>query len=211
MKNSTRIKSNRILMVEGNHDEQFFEKLLDYMGFGKGDIQIIIAEGKGNFGPMIKLLSNPISPKKITRIGFVRDADADEHPAHSAFQSICSHLEKNQLPVPKTMSEVTEGDPQCGIFIMPDNESGGMLESLCLESIQNQVILEAIDQYMRAVEKNDAEMYGKLNQPKSRILTYLAGRHPYSNTVGLGAKQEHFDLSHECFDCVKHFLNRLYR
>lgn len=109
------------------------------------------------------------------------------------------------------MSEVTEGNPQCGIFIMPDNESGGMLESLCLESIQNQVILESIDQYMRAVEKNDAEMYAKLNQPKSRILTYLAGRHPYSNTVGLGAKQEHFDLSHECFDCVKHFLNRLYR
>ena len=125
MKNSTRIKSNRILMVEGNHDKQFFEELSAYMGFGEGDIQIIITEGKGNFGPTIQLLSNPISLKKITRIGFVRDAD--ERPAHSAFQSICSHLEKNQFPVPKTMSEVTESDPQCGIFIMPDNESGGML------------------------------------------------------------------------------------
>lgn len=169
MKNSIRIKSNRILMVEGNHDKQFFEELSAYMDFGKDDIQIIITEGKGNFGPMIKLLSNPISPKKITRIGFVRDTD--EHPAHSVFQSICSHLEKNRFPVPKTMSEVTEGDPQCGIFIMPNNESGGMLESLCLESIQNQVISEAIDQYMSAVEKNNAAMYGKLNQPKSRILT----------------------------------------
>lgn len=209
MKNSIRINCNRILVVEGNHDKQFFEKLLAYMGFGEGDIQIIITEGKSDFGPTIQLLSNPNSPKKITRIGFVRDAD--ELPARSAFQSICSHLKKNGFPVPKTMSEVTEGHPQCGIFIMPDNESGGMLESLCLESIQNQVILEAIDQYMRAVEKNDAEMYGKLNQPKSRILTYLAGRHPYSNTVGLGAVQGHFDFSHECFDCVKHFLNRLYR
>lgn len=54
-------------------------------------------------------------------------------------------------------------------------------------------------------------MYGKLNQPKSRILTYLAGRHCYPNTVGLGAVKGQFDFSHECFDCVKHFLNRLYR
>lgn len=109
MKNSIRIKSNRILVVEGNHDEQFFEKLLAYMGFGEDGIQIIITEGKGNFGPTIQLLPNPNLPK-ITRIGFVRDAD--EHPARSAFQSICSHLEKNGFPVPKTMSEVTEGDPK---------------------------------------------------------------------------------------------------
>lgn len=108
MKKIIRIKSNRILMVEGNHDKQFFEELLAYMDFAEDDIQIIITEGKDSFGPTIKLLlSNPISLKKITRIGFVRDAD--ERPAHSAFQSICSHLEKNQLPVPKTMSEVAEG------------------------------------------------------------------------------------------------------
>ena len=93
---------------EGNHDKQFFEKLSAYMGFAEHDIQIIPTGGKGDFGPKIQLLSNPNLPKKITRIGFVRDAD--EHPARSAFQSICPHLEKNRFPVPKTMSEVTEGD-----------------------------------------------------------------------------------------------------
>ena len=82
MKNSIRINCNRILMVEGDHDKQFFEKLSAYMGFGKDDIQIIITGGKGNFGSTIQLLSNPNLPK-ITRIGFVRDAD--EHPARSAF------------------------------------------------------------------------------------------------------------------------------
>lgn len=64
MKKSIRIKSNRILVVEGNHDKQFFEKLLDYMDFGTDDIQIIKTKGKDNFGPTIQLLSNPNSPKK---------------------------------------------------------------------------------------------------------------------------------------------------
>ena len=93
---------------------------------------------------------------------------------------------------------------------MPDNESCGMLESLCLRSIQGKAILKSIDQYMEAVKNNDAEMYRKLNLPKSKILTYLAGRDPYSNTVGLGAKKKHFAFNHECFDRVKCFLNRLY-
>ena len=207
------IEREYVLVVEGIDDMRFFEGLLkrsNDIDFDINNIQIITTNGKSGFPGKIQWVSRPDRMKKITRIGFVRDAD--EHPAYSAFQSVCSHLKTNGFPVPKTMSEVTEGHPQCGIFIMPDNESGGMLESLCLESIQNQVVLvEAIDQYMRGVEKNDAEMYGKLNQPKSRILTYLAGRHPYSNTVGPGAEKKHFDFSRTCFSRVKHFLNRLYR
>ena len=205
------IKREYVLMVEGPSDMNFFQGLLkrsDDIDLDRSKMQIITANGKNFFPNKIDWLKRPDRKKKITRIGFVRDAD--ENPAQSAFQSICHFLKENSFPVPQRLSDITQGDLRCGIFIMPDNESRGMLESLCLESIQSLPIAPSIDRYLDAVKENSAEMYDKLNLPKSKVLTYLAGRYPDSGNVGLGAQQGHFNFRHECFNPVKNFLNRLY-
>ena len=207
MKN-TKLFDELTLWVEGSHDEHFFKKLLAHIGFK--DVHIFNTNGKDNFSNCFGRLCKQ-DTEIIKRICFVQDAD--KNPAKSAFDSICHYLKKDEspFPVPEEISDMTEGNPKCGIFIMPDNESKGTIESLCLKSIKDKEIFKSIEQYLDAVEENDAKMYRKLNLPKSQILAYLAGKHPYSYSVGLGTQQGHFDLDHPCFDKLKDFLKRLYK
>ncbi len=209
MSDQLQINSTSVLAVEGKDETNFFAALLENQNII--GVQVVDIGGKDKFSASFRALANIEEFKNITRLGVVRDAESNL--ALSAFQSICGVLKQTQLPVPRQPGQVTAGTmPLVGIYIMPDNRGTGMLEDLCLQTVQEQPVNSCIEDYLECFLKYHSEKEKKrINRSKSRVMAYLATRSPIVNSLGLGAKEGYWDFTHPCFDDLKKFLESLYR
>lgn len=69
---------------------------------------------------------------QIFSLGFVLDADRDEVPA-ARFQALAKKLAAFNLQLPTEPGAIANGEPRCGVFVMPDNASAGTLETILLD------------------------------------------------------------------------------
>lgn len=207
MEMNFRIQTTKLLAVEGKDECNFFESLL--RNERMNGIQLVDIGGKDKFQIELPLLTKLEGFRNIEAIGFIRDAE--DLIADAAFKSVCETLRKNNLPVPASINGLADDKPKIGIFIMPDNQSRGTLESLCLLSLQGQKIKDCINDYLSCFypDMNQSEK-DKFNEPKSRVLSYLASRAPIVNSLGLGAQNGYWDFSRGCFDEIKKFLHALF-
>lgn len=135
----------------------------------------------------------------------------EESQANSAFSSICFQLENNNLPVPNSINEVTEKeDKLIGVFIMPNNNDEGMLEDLCLQSIENDIVNQCINDYIECCSSIPYYPKEKLNISKTKVRSYLAIKDPNIKSLGISAKKGYWDFEHSCFDKIKTFINKLF-
>lgn len=201
------ITEKQLLLVEGKDEYNFFEALLAYENIQ--GVQKIDIGGKDKFPKHFPLLVKTYNFDQVLSIGLVRDAEVNR--AESAFQSLCDNLKNHNLPVPSTINALNLGPPKVGIFIMPDNQGAGMLENLCLKTIEGQNIEKCLDDYLSCVSVNmvpsEREQF---NEPKAKVQAYLAARVPIVNSLGLSAKAGYWNFAHPCFEEIKQFLHSLF-
>jgi len=121
-----KIESNKLLAVEGKEECNFFKALLKFERIN--NVHTIDIGGKDKFKYDFHALYSMDGFDKVISIGFVRDAE--DQGVESAFKSICSIIRKKNLPIPSRPKEVLTTYPKVGIFIMPNNETEGMLEDI---------------------------------------------------------------------------------
>jgi hypothetical protein len=203
-----RIIEEQLLLVEGKDECNFFEALLTHERIE--EVQCIDIGGKDKFSQEFPLLVKMEGFKAVSAIGLVRDAEVNQ--AQSAFDSLCHTLNKHNLPVPSTPNVLNLGPPKVNIFIMPDNQGAGMLENLCLKTIEGQAIEKCLCDYLACILANKVflEEQEKFNEPKAKVQAYLAMRAPIVNSLGLGAKAGYWNFLHPGFDEVKKFLHTLF-
>jgi hypothetical protein len=214
MQENLEIKSSKVLIVEGLDECNFFEVLLKSLEIK--DVQMINAGGSEKFATEFPAVYLATGFSQIGRLGFVRDAE--DNRAECAFESLCNVLKKHELPAPAKINFVDKtANPQIGIFIMPDNQNTGMLETLCLQTLQDLPINQCVDAYINCTSLHRTEATNipetenaKFNEPKARVQTYLASCVPIRNSLGLGAKKGYWNLEHSCFDGIKNFLKELF-
>lgn len=61
-------------------------------------------------------------------IAVILDADSKESAA-DRFVGLAVKLRELRLPVPDRAGAISQQDPRCGIFVLPDNASAGTLET----------------------------------------------------------------------------------
>lgn len=208
MDKSFRIESSRLLTVEGKDECNFFEALLQHININK--VQIVDIGGKDKFPNEFQNLYNMEGFNKIECLGFVRDAE--KKPAQSAFDSICNILKKHKLPIPSKINEIEKNCSPCiGIFIMPDNAGAGMLENLCLKTIELLPQYACVNEFIACFTQHQLENEKVVfNDPKARVQTYLASRSPIVNCLGQGALKGYWNFDHACLDDIKKFLKSLF-
>jgi len=83
------------------------------------------------------------------------DADSDISPKER-FENIKKGLQHLNFmsELPKLPGEVALGNPHCGLFIMPDNQSAGTLEDLLLECAEQAYpsLLQCTENFLNCVE-----------------------------------------------------------
>lgn len=194
------INKKKVIVVEGKNEIKFFEALLEYMEIA--DYEIYDVKGKNNFKNEIPALVRTTGFSDVEVFAVIRDADND---ANSAFESIKNILKKQGLKPPTKMNQFSRATdkPIVGIYIMPGNSDTGMLEDLCLRTVEKHPAMICVNSFINCVKE--------LNEPprnlsKAKAQAFLAAMPEIVNSVGIGAKKGYWDFDSEKLNDLKSFL-----
>jgi len=150
--------------------------------------------------------------EKVTGLGIIRDAE--DKPAQSAFDSACDSLKAANIQPPGAIGEAQqipfrERLLNVGVFILPNCQDEGMLESLCLKyvEIHHATTLQCVDNYYDCLKDNGVTL--PTNLTKARTWTFLAAQNLSDPLVGRAAQANIWPWDDRAFDQIKQFLRSL--
>jgi hypothetical protein len=146
------ITERKLLVVEGNDDKRFFEALLRHLKIS--GVQCIAIGGRDEMRKVETWRALTATPRfsQVEAVAIIRDADAS---AQSAFQSLRDVLGNVGLPQPSAPFQVQLSTPKVCVMILPDAESQGELEDLCLRALAGKPVLECIEQFFQCVQQRE--------------------------------------------------------
>ena len=201
----TRIRSDRLLLVEGRDEVNLFDALMKHCLDAEPAVQVIDAGGKDRLPNNLRALSTAAAARPSLRaIGVVRDADDD---AAGAFGSVCDHIRNVGYEPPAVHGEFSVATPSIGVFIVPDGEAPGAVETLCRRSRAGDDVSGCVDEYMKCLHEHEAMR--STNVDKTFAHAYLAAMGDPVARVGEGALQGVWDFGSPAFSELSGFLRRL--
>jgi hypothetical protein len=183
------IKSEKLLVVEGIDEKNFFSCLLGQMEID--DFDVIDVGGVDQFKVKFPALRRATGFSELKSMAIVRDAEND---ATSAFLSIRNILKKEGLTPPDKPNQFSEDIPRIGVFIMPGDCNQGMIEDLCLRTVKNHPALKCADAFIECISSLDMR---PKNISKSKAQVFLAVMPEIVCRVGLGAAKGYWDFNSE--------------
>jgi len=193
----SKIEQPHLLLVEGKDDALFMEAFLKYLNRHTFEIWPL---GRSDFKENFAVLRKISGFSKIKSIGVVRDADLNPE---GAFQSVCSALNNCGIAAPTRPGVPSSGTPIVRIMIMPDENSNGMIETLCMRSVRNDPVMPCVESYFKCLQ-GIGKAHNRMD--KARIHVYLASREDPSKRLGESALAGYWPFESEIFDSLKQFL-----
>lgn len=192
----------KILLVEGNDEVIFFEKLKSLFEF---DYEVSDGGGKDNLRNKIQSLLTRTGDDFPESLGIVRDADED---AGSAFQSVKSAIENTKGVDVKAPAKINTWNTGCitkiGVFILPGDGSSGALEDLLLQ-VANSEIMKCVDSFINCVEIVDVTKFKK-SKAKLKAFLCVGDDHEVVTAGSAIKKGNYFNLESDVFNKLKSFL-----
>ena len=189
------------LVVEGFDALRFFNALLRAQGYP--DIQVQNFGGNSQLHDALDTLTKLDGFSGVTSLAVIRDAERDPD---AAFQSICTALGRARLAFPAGAGKFVSGKPRIGVFILPDKDSPGMLESLCLRAVSADPTIVCVDELMACLARVKMT---STNPTKARLQAYLAAQPRPGLRLGEAAEAGVWPWDHPAFDLLKALLRAL--
>jgi hypothetical protein len=196
------IKRSKLLIVEGKEDELFFSAFCHHLRLN--DIQVLSIGGKTQLPSNLKALKGVTGFSQVIALGIIRDADED---ANAAFQSVCSALQHAGLPIPTKPMTPAPGHPRVLVMILPDNQSPGALEDVCLKAIAGTPAMRCVDEFFCCLQRH--HLPPPKNLSKAKVLAYLTSLPEPDKRLGESAQAGYWDWDHPAFSDLKDFLRSL--
>lgn len=201
------ITLSKLLLVEGRDGCNFFEALLCNLHL-ESLVEIRDYGGVNELRPYLFTLPAITGYKQVVSLGVVRDAEHNgASKADDAFRSVRDALRDAGLPAPEKPVQKVPGNPTVAVFILPDCEHPGMLETLCLDSVSATFPLSCVDAYLQCLQEKGLPL--PRNMDKARLHAYLAGMPELLPQLGLAARAGYFPWDSPVFDSVTEFLKAL--
>lgn len=203
-----KIRAPKQLLVEGRTPELFFQAWIDAIGF-KSQIDVQRFNSVTELTPFLKVITGRSEFREIVvSVGVIRDAE--DKPATSAFESVCASLKVVGLPWPDAIGSFSEGTPRTGVFVLPDCQQPGMLETLCWSAPQTdpQIApqLRCVNSYLECLRKANARIR---NEAKAKVWTFLAGLGQFEPQVGRAGQAKIWDWASPALVPLSSFLKAL--
>jgi hypothetical protein len=196
-----------LILAEGIDDARFLDAFLRVLG--KSSVQIAEVKGVANFRPFITgTLVRAQNFMRLRKLFLVRDADQN---VGAAFQSIQSILRQAQLPIPKEpWKSVQQRELTVSVAILPDENSEGNLEDLCLRSFaddwEDSKALKCVENYLFC--RNPA-IVPKSKRSKAKLHSYLAIADGPGRRLGEAADAGVWDWESPALKQLADFLRQL--
>lgn len=191
------------LLVEGQEDLRVIPELIEKNGIRWGDkkreavVSIQDCEGYDNIDA--NRISTELQASGLTNLGVIIDADEDLSARWISIRNACLP----SIPdIPEQISEtglihVTKNGIKFGIWIMPDNQMRGMLETFLAYIIRDDG--ETIWQYAQEVAneaKNKGASFKDSYLDKAKIYTWLAWQEEPGRQLHQAIKYEILNPQH---------------
>ena len=202
----------RILLVEGNDDKHVMWNLFEVRSITECfsvecpktdsvDIE------NGGIEDLLKSIPYWLASSDLERLAIVVDADMAGPGAR--WQAIRHRLENAgytglpvDFPVDGTVLDLslephTPRSVRVGIWIMPNNQSTGMLEDFVAKMIhEDDEMLPRVDSFLASIPPSPYR-FKELHRPKARLHTWLAVSEGPGHPMGQAIKVEsHLDANH---------------
>ena len=202
------ITTPKQLLVEGRTPEIFFREWVETAGW-KEKIEVRSYNSLSQLTDFLKVFTGKKEFREsVASVGIIRDAE--DKPAASAFQSVCESLKAVGLSCPDVCGTFSAGSPRTGIFILPDCEQPGMLETLCWSILESEPKhgqeLECVRAYFQCLDRAKIQ---PLNPAKAKVWTYLAGSGAFDPQVGRAAQQKKWNWESPALLPLSKFLQNL--
>jgi hypothetical protein len=202
----------KILLVEGSDDEHVLKHLCGERGVGKLD------EVKPQ-GDVIRLLENfPVRLKEsdVEALGVVIVADTD---LAARWQSLRDRLTKagyqnvpaNPAPTGTILAPPSDGLlPRVGVWIMPDNQTKGILEDFLHFLVPSGSRLFGHVKSSVAAIPESERRFSQLAEPKAIIHTWLAWQQEPGKPLGTAITAKFLDANVPQVDVLVAWLKALF-
>lgn len=198
------INKPKLLLGEGKDEVRFLNALLGELRIT--DIQVVDYGGKTLLKDYLEVLAK--TPNSgfagLVSLAITRDADTD---AAGAFASACAALANAGLAVPSAHGQFAGANPQVGVWILPDGITPGMLEDLCMASVQTDLALPCVDEYFRCVGQRAGRQPN--NIAKARLHVWLASQAEPDKRLGEAAEKGYWPWDAAAFQPLIRFLQSL--
>ena len=196
------IDSEVLILVEGKDEINFFNALLKHMGITS--FEVIQSGGKERFRTLFPgIVKTTGFKQKVKKLLIVQDADQNEA---ASFESIVSLVRREKLISPPKVNEFSKGSPSVCIFLMPGNSETGMLEDLCLKTVETKPGMRCVKTFVECVSAFD-EGQKPRNMAKAKAQVYLATLPKIQNSVGIAALKSTWDFDSPELDEIKSVIN----
>ena len=180
---------NKILVVEGQTDIDFFAALLNKEGIDQVKIKPpreydFSKDTVTHFPALINLTTKQLHAGQIQNLGIIADAD---YVSGGGFDERWTVLTRPlaacgyRIPNPPkrrylgTMFGHPDGLPPVGLWIMPDHKSNGMLEDFIESIIKHSPEQDALVEYAKHCIKHlPHRLFSSYQETKSTIYSWLA-------------------------------------
>ena len=206
---------SKILLVEGLDDKRVITEILHAWDTPCPHIEP--CDGCENLFRMLKgYISNPGCYKVI---GVVLDADANPEGRMQHFVEILKGSGRYDVERIGALSAGGlvigmggEDAARVGLWIMPDNQSHGMLEDFLTglaDAVHPELLVEA-ERALVNLERNEIQQYTPAHRPKAKMHTYLAWQKEPGRTLACAVAKHYFDASSEKTRPFIDWVARLY-
>ncbi len=218
------ITKSKLLLGEGKDEVAFFEGLLKFLGIE--DVQVMEYGGKYRIVSGLSAIVKLSGFDSLQALGITRDADYFGNlgdmlvpkdrsigEAQAAFDSVCSALRvsASHLPLPARLMQKAgaASKPTVSIYVLPDCSQPGMLEDLCLRSVQETPVNQCVDDYFTCVTQKTGHSHPNNKLSKARVRAWLATQIEPDLRLGEAVGRDYWDFTHPTFDSLKQFLQTL--
>jgi hypothetical protein len=196
-----KIERPNVLVVEGEEEKRFFGALLKHLKLQ--NIQIMPIGGKEQLRRTLKTLALSPNFSEVVSLGVVRDADANPD---TAFQSVRDALQAAGLPTPERPLLPVGESPRVAVLILPEVDTPGMLEDLCLRAVAQDPAMGCVEQYFECLQHKGLSLPD--NMSKAKVQVFLASRQA-GLRLGEAAEKGYWPWDAKSFEQVKDFLQRI--
>ncbi|MBI4556282.1 MAG: hypothetical protein HY706_01745 [Candidatus Hydrogenedentes bacterium] len=171
---------------------------------GISDVQVQDFGGVDEMPARMGAFSQSANFGSVECLGVIRDA---ENNPSAAFHSISNALRKSNLDDPGRPGTITRGKPRIGIFILPEANSVGAIEDLCLMSIEGEPVMDCINSFVECVHGMGVKIR---KSSKAKVAAFLSTRDEPGLLIGQAAARKYWPWGHTAFDSIKQFLLELF-
>jgi len=203
----------RILLVEGPDDEHVLKHICGNRGISRP----LAVKPHGGVDQLLE--SVPVSLKASEEgdiVGVVIDADTDLSARWQSLRDRLARVGYSDLPaLPAADGTIIEPPddkllPRVGIWLMPDNQTKGILEDFLTFLVPaGSQLFEHAKTSVATIPENEVR-FSKLAKPKALIHTWLAWQDEPGKPLGTAITARYLDPGVTQVDVLVSWLNRLF-